>query len=81
LRVIGVPLRDVAEAPPVVSGVDVPRGIEHLDVEWFLARLSVDALAACKTDEELYRMRARAEMARELVTLKDAAMRRPGDVW
>jgi len=75
LKVVGVPLRrDVDPARPVV-GEDFPRGIEHLDVDWFLARLSVDALAACATDEALYRMRARAEMARELVTLKEMASR------
>ena len=75
LRVVGVPLRtEVPSSPPVV-GVDVPRGIEHLDVEWFMARMSVDALAACKTDDDLRRMRARAEAVLELVTLQEMARR------
>lgn len=73
LRVIGVPMRSVVEPGPVTPGVDVPRGIEHLEVEWFVERLSVDALAACKTDEDLYRIRARAELVRELWSLRETA--------
>lgn len=78
LKVVGVPLRrDVDPARPVV-GEDFPRGIEHLEVEWFVERLSVDGLAACKTDEDLYRMRARAELVRELWSLREMARGQPG---
>lgn len=67
-----MPLRAPVE-PSSDARQDCPRGIEHLEVEWFLDELTVDALAACKTDEELRAMRAKAEMARRLMSLRTAA--------
>lgn len=79
LRVIGVPLRRQVGEPSPDQRTDTPRGIEHLDVDWFVDELTLDALAACKTDEELRALRAKAEMARRLVSLKASAVGRgPG---
>ena len=73
LRVVGVPIRAQAGSSKPVANQDYPTGIEGLNTDWFLDRLSVESLAACSTDDDLRRIRARAEMVLELISLRNTA--------
>lgn len=76
LRVVGVPLRESRTVSPPVPGEDFPRGIEFLDVQWFVDRIGLDTLSMAANDEKLRELRTRAAFIVELAALKDLALRK-----
>ena len=75
VRKIGIDLRDPEDLKKVrpVAGVDFPPGIERLDVDWFLKKIDIFALAACQDEGALLKLRSDARWTLELIKLKALA--------
>ncbi len=70
LKPIGLDLSEKTNSSRPKEGVDFPAGIEHLDVGWFERSITIETLAACRNEDDLWRLQQDARWILELRALK-----------
>lgn len=69
----GIDLNRKSLPEPPLRGKDFPAGIEHLDLKWFEDCITLEAIAQCRSVDDLERLKNDALWVLELRKLKKLA--------